>query len=51
MYDLARNEWRPPTAARATTAGHQEEVLGAPLATMIPVTKVGMPGLLLLLLL
>lgn len=26
MHDLCRNEWRPPTAARATAAGHQEEV-------------------------
>ena len=40
MYDLCRNEWRPPTAARATAAGHQEEVLRA---AVIPVT-VGMPG-------
>lgn len=35
MCDLCRNEWRPPTVAQATAAGHQEEVLRA---TVIPVT-------------
>ena len=35
MYDLCRNEWRPPTAARATAAGHQEEVLRAAVTPVI----------------
>jgi len=26
LYDLPRNEWRPPTSARAIAPGHQEEV-------------------------
>eukprot|EP00438_Fugacium_kawagutii_P001211 Skav223407 [mRNA] locus=scaffold350:57259:76318:- [translate_table: standard] len=26
IYDLSRNEWLPPTPARAMAAGHQEEV-------------------------
>lgn len=26
IFDVARNEWRPPTPARATAPGHQEEV-------------------------
>eukprot|EP00439_Symbiodinium_sp_Y106_P011738 s8868_g1.t2 len=31
MYDLQRNKWSPPTSARATRGGHQEEVHWQPL--------------------
>ncbi|CAE7491548.1 unnamed protein product [Symbiodinium natans] len=32
MYDLQKNKWSPPTSARATRSGHQEEVHWQPLS-------------------